>query len=106
MAETTSSGGFMSGVTDIFGSVLNNSSGIADVIKATKSTNAQTQTPNLQYDQYGRLPGQAGYGTATPPATGVQSTGFSSLSTGLKIAIAAGVAVVGFVVYKLLKRKR
>lgn len=105
MADTTTSTntGFLAGVTDFFGSVFSNASGIADVIKATKGST----TTNLQYDQYGRLPGQAGYGTATPPTAGIQAnTGFASLSTGAKVGIFGGLAAaVIAAVYFLTRRK-
>lgn len=110
MAETTTttSTGFLSGVTDLLGSVFNNASGIADLVNAATGNNkTTTPTTNLQYDQYGRLPGQAGYGTSTPPASGIQATtGFASLSTGAKVGILGGIVAAGIAFFYFLTRKK
>lgn len=109
MAETTTttSNGFLTGVTDLLGSVFTNASGIADLVNAATGNN-KTPTTNLQYDQYGRLPGQAGYGTPTPPASGIQATtGLASLSTGAKAGIIGGITAFAVaVVYFLTRKKR
>lgn len=99
---------FMSGVNDFFGSILTNAGGIANVITATKG-GGSNNTANLQYDAFGRLPGQPGYGTATPPATGVASSTsgwFASLSNGVKLAIFGGVAAVVVGAFFMFRKKR
>lgn len=97
----TTSNGALSGVTDIFGSILGNAAGIINAVKGT-TTPANTSA-NLAYDKYGRQPGQPGYGTDTPPASGVTSTG---LSTGKIVALVAGVVVALGIAAKLLFGKR
>lgn len=102
---TPTSSGFLSGIGDLFGAAVNNSGGIASVIGAIKGGTPATQTSNLQYDAFGRLPGQAGYGTATAPAA-TTATGLAALSTPVKIAIAAGILALGFMLFQITGRRR
>lgn len=105
MPDTTSNGGFLSGVSDAVGSILDNSSGIAGIISAVKGNNKPAAAPS-SYDAYGRLPGQPGYGTAAAP-TGVAGVGGSpsALPSWVKPAaiVAAALAAIA-ILWKLLKR--
>lgn len=97
MADTPSSGGFLGGITDFFGSVLEKAPSIINAVNAPKQ-NAATQR-----DAYGRLPGESGYGTALAPS-GIRAAG---LPTWVK-PVAIGVAVVlGLgLLWKLFKGSR
>lgn len=67
-------GGFLTGVTDLFGSILDRAPALAQTyaqIEAAKASQnasaAASKVAGSAYDAYGRLPGQPGYGSQTPP---------------------------------------
>ncbi len=97
---------FLDGVSDFAGSILEKAPAVIDAINAPKVAKAETTKQVTQADQFGRLPGQAGYGTATPPA-GVQQTAslFSGLPAWVKpAAIAGGILAGVLILWRLLKR--
>lgn len=101
-------GGFLDGVTDFFGSILDRAPAIAQTwmdVEAAKAQNAAAaKVPGSVYDAFGRLPGQPGYGTQIPPAGLVG--GPSAMPAWVKPAgIAAAVAAGLFIVATLARRK-
>ena len=92
--------------SDFAGSILDRAPDIINAVNAPKVAEAKTQTQVTQQDAYGRLPGTAGYGTATPPA-GV--TPAASVFSGLPVwvkpaAIAAGILGGVLLLWRLLRR--
>lgn len=69
--DTTQTKSFMSGLSDIFGSVLEAAPKVITAINTKAPAQSTNEVPKA-YDAYGRLPGQPGYGTAQAP-TGIQS---------------------------------
>lgn len=96
MAETTQSGGFLSGISDFFGSVLEKAPSIINAVNAPKVNAAANQR-----DAYGRLPGESGYGTALAPA-GIQT---GALPTWVKPVayVVGGLLAIGLL-FRLLKK--
>lgn len=82
----------------MFDTVLNNSSGIADVIGAI---NKQGTTATLA------TPGATAAPSTTAPATAsaTKATGWAGLPAALKAGIVAGGALLAFLAYRVLKRK-
>lgn len=84
---------FLSGIGDIFETLVTNSSGIADAIKAVNSKGATgtLTTP----------------GAVAAPTTSAPGTPASAMTTGMKAAlIGGGVLIVGILLYLFTGRKR
>lgn len=96
MPETSPTGGFLGGITDFFGSVLQKAPDVINAINAPK-----TQSAANQRDAYGRLPGESGYGTALAPS-GIKAAG---LPTWVKpVAYVVGGLLAVALLWKLLKK--
>ena len=111
MADTTdttaasSGSSFLSGVGDFFGSVLQKAPAVINAINAPKvaasNASASASTFAATVDTYGRHPGEAGYGTATPPV-GITAGGMPAWVK--PVAIGAAVLVALFVILKMVRK--